>query len=259
MKNVLGFTLLATALLSPSVAALTQKFHSDMRDMHLRGSETIRLKRMMKRQLSPQMLRGYKLDSVTIEAKSKHGKADVSLEIGFNETYPKTIAGTPEQFESGMNYNTITLNAPRSSSRAGRDNWQLHFQGNVKLDKVSGTLKRQVGYDYSEVSRLSFQSKKTFKASKVIGDTKTISTHGLVKAIQLKGHKESVRVTQVVINYQDGQKVIVDELHGKLKKGRTTAFKLKRDLRKPIRSIKVSAHSTKLFGSRGKLEVLLAQ
>ncbi len=260
MKNVLGLSLLAAALLSPSVAALTQKFESNMHSMHLRGQETIRLKRMMKRQLSPQMLRGYNLETVTIQAKSKKGNADVTLEVGFNETYPETIAGTPEQFESdSSNFNTITMRAPRSYSREGRQNWQLHFQGNVKLNKVTGVLKRTVGYDFRDVSGLSFQSKKKFKASKVIGDTKRISPYGPVKAIQLKGHGKAVRVSKVEIHFQDGQKVTVDELHGKLKNGRTTSFRLRRDLRKPISSIKVSAHSTSLFGSRGKLEVLLSE
>jgi hypothetical protein len=252
---------LGTTLISTAAFAVTQTVNLDMHGAHLRGSERIPLKRMMSRQLGPRAVQGFALKKVEVLAKSKHGNAQISVVVGRSESLQQTIPGTPEGFDSlRSGYTKMTLQAPRSHRGQNQARkMQLMIDGNVKVDDIKLTLKKTLNYDYTNTSRLSLQKVKEFKADKVIGSTKTINLNRSIKGIVLVGTSGKVKVTKVEVTFMDGQMVILDELEGKLKSGRTLGMTLKRGLQKPVRKIKVSATSTKLFGSRGKLAVNIGQ
>jgi hypothetical protein len=261
MKRSTLLAVLGTTLLSTGALAVTQTVSLDMHGAHLRGSENIQLKRLMTRQLGPRAAQGFSLKKVEIQAKSQNGSGQISVLVGYNESNRQTIPGTPENFDSvSSGYTNLTLHAP-SSYRGSNQNekMQILLDGNIKVDDIKLTLKKQLNYDHTNISRLSFTQVKEFKASKVIGSTKSISPNRTVKGIALVGIKGKVKVTELEITYMDGQKVILDELEGSLKQGRTLGMSLKGSLLKPIRKIKVSAVSTNLFGSRGKLAIRLGQ
>lgn len=261
MKRSTLLAALGTTLISTGVMAVTQTVNLDMHGAHLRGSENIQLKRMMARQLGPRTAQGFTLKKVEVQAKSKNGNGQISVLVGHNESTRQTIPGTPEGFESvSGGYTNLTLHAPsiyRGSNQNGR--MQLLLDGNIKVDDIKLTLKKQLAYDHTNISHLFFTQVKEFKANKVIGSTKSISPNRTVKGIALVGIKGKLKITEVEITYMDGQKIVLDELEGRLKEGRTIGMSLKRNLLKPIRKIKVSAVSTNLFGSRGKLAIRLGQ
>jgi hypothetical protein len=265
MKNTLALSLLSTALLSTTLLsleaqAITQKIELDLHGAHFIGQEGIPLKRMIKRQFGPDAIRGFKATKVELKAKSKHGQALASLLVGRNESQAKIIPGTPAAFEDNYSgFSTITLNAPYSYRGDGQGRLRVLVDGNVKVDDIEVTLKKQLRYNHENISGMMLTKMVEFKAQKIIGSTKTIHPRGRVAAIALTGTKGKVRVTKVEITFRDGQQIIVDELNGKLKSGRTKGFTLKGMLQKPITTIKVPAHSTRLFGSRGQLAVKIAQ
>lgn len=255
---LLSTALLSTAFLSTGAQALTQKVKLDMNGAHFRGQEKIALKRMIRRQFGTGLTQGFSLKKVEIQAKSKQGSGRATLVVGYNQSSPVTIPGTPENFESDYSgFTNLTLNAPYSYRGDRQGKMQILLNGNIKVDEIKLTLKKSLAYDYSNISMLGFRQVAEFKAQKVVGSTKTIRPNGRVSGIALVGTKGKVRITEVEVTYMDGQTVILDELNGKLKKGRTKGFALRGQLQRPIRKIKVSATSTNLFGSRGRLAVRL--
>jgi hypothetical protein len=260
MKLNLGMTLLATTLLSTSAMALTQKVNIDLNGAHLRGMDEVPLSRMLVRKIGRQAMRGWKLDKAVVSAKSKQGAGQISLLVGHSESFSKVVPGTPEGFESDFSgFSDITLHAPSSFSRRGLGRMELLTQGNIKLNDVDVLLKKTVQYDSQNTRGMHFIRKVEFKAQKLVGSSKTIRPRGRVLAIELVGTKRKVHVDKVEIKYLDGQVIIIDELDGKLKDGRSKVFTLKGPLAKPIKTIKVSASSNSLFGSRGRLAVNIAQ
>lgn len=259
MKTVLTIATLIT-LLSTSAHALTQKVDINMHSTLLRGHEQLPLKRMVVRKLGSRSdLQGYKLSKVVLSAKSKHGMAEATLEVNRRSSLSQTVPGIEENFESDYSgFSTVILNAPYSHRGASQGPWKILTRGKIKLNKVSVSLKKQVQYDYENLRNLQLTQVAEFKAGKVLGSTEKVRARGIVKGIQLVGTKGKVRITEVKIKYMDGQEIIVDELNGKLKQGRTKNFALRRALLKPIQNIKVTAATNSLFGSRGKLAIKLA-
>jgi hypothetical protein len=260
MKNVMGITLLATVLLAPSALALTQKLDIDTRGMHLKGHETLKLKRMLRGQLSPQMRDGYKLQSVKMMAKSKKGHGDVTLSVGDRETYPQVIQGSPQEFRSDhQGFHAVRLLAPRARGPQEGQRWQLHVHGNVKVKSISTVIKKRLKYDIRDVRGLQFRSKAMEPVNKIVGSVVAVPVRGQLSAIKLKAHKAPVKIEKVVVVFQDGQKVILDEMQTRVKPGSTISMRLRRGLKKPVKRIRVVAVSPKLKGTRGKLEVKVAR
>jgi hypothetical protein len=257
MKNVLGTVLLSSVLLTPSALAVTQKFNFDLNATHMKGQETLHLKRMVSKKYGRQSLQGFKLKKVMISAKSKKGQADANLQVGYKESYPKTIEGTPQSFDSNHSgFHSLSFVAP--NSRQGQSGpWKLHIKGNVKVDSVNMAAKMKLDYNPQNVAALTFKAKDSMKVDKIVGSTKTIKVGPKFKAIQFKASGKSVSITSVKVKFTDGQQVILDELEGKVKG--VKSFKFKHQLNKPIKHIKVSAVSNNLFGSRGKLHISTAK
>lgn len=256
MKKALGLLITTATLLTPNASAVTQKFDIDLNAQHTRGHQTLHLKRMIKRKYGRQVLQGFKLKEVKISAKSKKGHADANLQVGYSETYPQTIGGTPENFDSDTSgFNSISFMAPRGGQR-NQGPWQLHIQGNVKVDSVKAITKMQPSYNYENVGHFNFKAKKSFKAAKIVGSSEKIQVGPNFKAIQISASGKSVSVTEVKVKFKDGQVVTLEEMKGKVRG--TKSFKFKHELGKPIKFIKVSAVSNNLFGSRGKLHIKTA-
>jgi len=256
MKKALGLLITTATLLTPSASAVTQKLEINLNAQHSKGQQTLHLKRMIKRKYGRQVLQGFKLKKVEISAKSKKGQADANLQVGYSESYPQTIGGTPEGFDSNTSgFNNLSFMAPRGGQR-NQGPWQLHIKGNVKVDSISAITKMKPTYNYENVGRFNFQHKKSFKASKIVGSSKKIQVGPNFKAIQISASGKSVSVTEVKVKFKDGQVVTLEEMKGKVRG--TKSFKFKHELGKPVQFIKVSAVSNNLFGSRGKLHIKTA-
>lgn len=264
MRNALTTTLKTVslvALLSSSAHALTQKVDVKLHGELLRGHDQLGLKRLVNQELrSRSALMEFKLKKVELKAKSKQGHAELTLAVGRNEAMPITVPGNEENFESNYSgYHSLTIHAPRSYRGQTDGPWKLHSRGLVKIDKVSVLMQKELNYNFSTIRNAVLEKQVEFKADKVIGSTKTIHPRGPIKGIVLEGTKEKVKISEVKIKFRDGQEVIVDELEGKIRNGQVVNFALKRELAKPVRSIRVTAVTTSLFGSRGKLAVHIAQ
>ena len=257
MKNVLGTVLLSTMLLTPSALAVTQKFNFNLNAAHSKGQETLHLKRMVNRKFGRQALQGFTLKKIVISAKSKKGQADANLQVGYSESYPKTIEGTPQSFASDSSgFHSLSFVAPRSRQNQSGP-WKLHIKGNVKVDSVAIKAKMKLDYNPANVAALTFKPKTSMKVAKIVGSTETIKVGPNFKAIQFSAQGKSVSITSVKVKFTDGQQVILDELEGKVKG--VKSFKFKNQLNKTIKHIKVSAVSNNLFGSRGKLHIATAK
>ena len=260
MKYSLLTTLLLSNLLGSSAFALTQKIDLNLNETHLRQGQSLPLKRMMNRNLGARSIRGWKIKEVIVKAKSKHGQGEISLQVGHQESLSKLVPGTPENFDQyGLGHSTISLKAPNSYRGELERRVKLNTLGNIKLHSADILLKKQVNYDPQILPPHILKKAVEFKADKLIGTTKTIRPLNRVKGIVLEGTKRKVSVNKVEIHYVDGQVIEIDELDGKLRNGHQKVFALKGQLAKPISKIKVSASSNSLFGSRGKMALLLAQ
>lgn len=253
---------LTSLLLASNAFAVSKTVKLDVLGEHHRGVSKLGLKALSKRQHGRQAVKGWNLKEVEVTAKSKKGGADAYIQVGHDLSSPQNILGTPETFESyNSGFYKLNFKAPslyRGQTQTGP--WKLHLQGNVKLGSLILKLNKKLQYNYENVSNLSFSQVAKFKADKVVGTTKTIRVNGqFIKGITLAGEKSNTTINKVVINFTNGDKVIVDELQGKLRKGNTKSLRLRGVLAKSVRNIKVTATSRSLFGSRGKVKVSLAK
>ena len=259
MKKLLELTVLTTLLASSSAMALTQKIDLDLNSSQLHGTEEVPLKRMLIRSVGGRTLRGWTLKGVEVEAKSMHGNGAIALQVGHADTLPELVPGNPEDFESDyFHFHTIHLDPP-FTYRGERDQGQIKLltKGILKLDDVEVTLHKHLNYDHLDVFGLSFQDMGTFKATKIIGKTKTYHINGPLKAIKVKGEKKNAHV-KAEIKFMDGQVVILDEMDGKVREGGEFNFALKGELAKPVDHVKIDATSARIFGSSSKVSVHLS-
>lgn len=259
MKKLLCATTLLS-LLTSSAFALTQKVELDMYATHTRGVEVLPLKRMVQRQVAPGAIRGWNVTKIDIKAKSKHGAALASVISGRSESLAKTIPGNPEAFESNISgFHSLTLHPVARHRGARQGRLQLVLDGNVKLDEVKLTMKKPAPYNLLNTQGLLFTSKKSFKAAKLVGSTETILVSPSIRGLQLRAKKSTVTIDKVELVYNNGQKIIIDEMDGRLKKNRAISIALRGPLTAGLRRIKISATTNKVIGSRGKVEIAIAQ
>lgn len=259
MKKALALTILTSTLLSTNALALTQKINLDMGLTHLRGQQTIRLKQEARMQTGIG-LAGWKLKKVQLVAKSKHGQGSASILVNNQEGPLTTVPGTPELFRStSEGFSLLNMPAPTLYRGERARRMQILTQGNIKVKNINMVLKKKVPPRLLDVSRLPLVKVASLKADKLVGSTKTIHPRGLVKGIAITGKKGKVIINKVTVIKANGQKIILDEIKGSVKKNRTKGLILPRDLQAGIVKIKVSVSSANLFGSRGKVDIKLAQ
>jgi hypothetical protein len=261
MKTTLAVTtLLATSLLSTGALALTKNVKLDLNAAHMRGHNRIPLTKMIQQQTAGPK-QGWKITKVQLSAKSKHGAAEAVLKVGRSESLSKIIAGTPEAFESDYSgFSTVTLNALNSFRGARGQRAKILLQGNVKVESAKVVMKKQVKYDYTDDFDAMYEKVGQFKADKIIGSSKTYNMHGFLYAIKLTAVKGRISVDKVTVVFRNGDKIILDELNGRLRSGRSSkVFTFKHGLNRPVKKVIVSAVSTKMFGSRGVISVELSK
>ena len=131
---------LATAATMGSVqaqqhnGAVGEKIQLQMRT-HLTGSSIIGLKQEIKKSPYGYLnLQRYKIESVRLVAKSRQGGGTAALAIGSWKSQPKRIYGHPSGFNKPGGFDRIDFQNNSYSSDIG--NWQIHLNGNIKVQKV---------------------------------------------------------------------------------------------------------------------------
>lgn len=104
-------------------------------DQHLRGQQTIALKRELRYQHPGLNLRNLKLKAVRLVAKSARGMGEATLSVGQNQSYPVTIGGHPQDFHVNAPY-TFQRVRIQNPSYDSMGRWQIHTRGNIKVKKV---------------------------------------------------------------------------------------------------------------------------
>ena len=257
MKYLLLSLSIAT-LFTQNASALTKNIKLHSRVIHTYSNDVIHLKQMLMNQEGNRELAGYELLEVSLMAKSRFGDASASLVTNRSEGSAQMISGNEENFESDYSYfNKLKLTPSRYSyGDQGRSPMQIHISGEAKIQDIEVKLKKEIQYDYRAINRMALVQFAEFKADKFIGSTETVNPRSIVRSLQLLGTKEKVNIDLVEIHFMDGSVVELDELKGRLKNNQVKNFSFRQELAKPISKIKVSATTTSLFGSRGRLAIL---
>lgn len=105
-------------------------------NQHLRGFNVIALKKELKMQYPGVAVRDLNIKAVRVVAKSKMGRAQVTLISGQTASYPETIGGTPQDFHinAGYTFDKIRIQNPQAPGMKGK--LQLELQGNIKVKRV---------------------------------------------------------------------------------------------------------------------------
>jgi hypothetical protein len=120
---------------------------------HLRGQNIIPIKRKIKQLYGHMNLRDMNLVGVTMLAKSKMGRAQASLIVGQEESYPQTIYGHPQNFHnpSSRSFSQVYLQNPAYGSSQGK--WQIALRGNIKVQEL--IVQVQAGHGYGNQIEIS--------------------------------------------------------------------------------------------------------
>lgn len=113
-----------------------------MHGTHLRGQNTIALKRLVKQENPSLNLRDLELLSVSVLAKSKQGRGEVSLVVGHDVSYPEIIPGSPAMFRS-MSPRSFSPVSLHNDLRSSQGKWQLDLRGNIKIQSIMLHLKKK--------------------------------------------------------------------------------------------------------------------
>ena len=257
MKKLL-LTMALTSLASTSAFAMTQELHLNLHGLTLQGLDRVPVKAKLINKYGPRAINSWDMTKVEVQAKSRHGAGLISLMVNRSESLTKTVPGTPEAFDSlTSGYSHITLHPPFSHRGNQQRRIALLTDGLIKIKNIEVTLKKPLPPNALNIQGLPAQVVKTFKVDKIVGSSKTIHLNTHTKGIKLIGEKGKVRVNKVTLNMHSGQKIILDEIDGTLKKHRAKGVILPRNLIRNVRSITVTATSSNLFGSRGKMSIAL--
>jgi hypothetical protein len=128
-------------------AARMQQVRIQMYDQHLRGMNTLKIKRLLKQQNPRLDLQNVDIKSVTIVAKSQRGRGEATLIVGQSESYPRIISGSPRDFlsNSSYTYSSVMMQNPRYDSMG---KVQVALRGNIKVKEIIVKIKKKGGmYD----------------------------------------------------------------------------------------------------------------
>ena len=112
--------------------------------LHLRGENTIYLKREIKNQYPGINLKRYNLKKAVLIAKTKHGRGKAKLRVGNHYTHYKVIDGHPHDFHHPRKFYYRT--GFRSPNKHANGPWQIWTKGNFKVKKVVLILERKRGH-----------------------------------------------------------------------------------------------------------------
>lgn len=107
----------------------------EMYNEHLRGQNSIGIKRLIRQQYGDVGLRNKVIKKVVLFAKSKKGRGGASLDVGGSSSYEEVIPGSPYSFHdsSKHTYYRVVLHNPSYNSN-GRV--RVNLRGNIKIDKI---------------------------------------------------------------------------------------------------------------------------
>ena len=122
--------------------------HLEFEEQHLRGNNTLYLKRALKQQYPGLNLQDFNLHKAMLIAKTKHGHGSAALRVGHDYTGDRRIGGMRSEFhESYEGYSSQTFLAPRSyrdhksyRSHKQKGPWQIKLNGNFKVSQVTLVL-----------------------------------------------------------------------------------------------------------------------
>lgn len=110
----------------------------------VQGEKQIYLKQDIETERRDLDLAKYKIKRVEIYAKSKNGSGTAQLTIGQSRMPARTIPGDPRGFQADNNpdtYYLIEFEPDPSADPNGA--WQIHLNGNIKIDAVDVILVRR--------------------------------------------------------------------------------------------------------------------
>jgi hypothetical protein len=247
---------MALALGLLTTAAHARDFHLDYGGQHLQGQNTLTLKNEMRNQYPGVRLQRFKLKKVVLVAKSKHGGGSAKLLVGGNSSYEKNVPGHPSEFFSNYDFTRVPF---RNPSYASQGRWQIKLRGNIKVKKVIVKLERIGGGGPSGPGGpLVFTQVDEMKFDKFRYETKDTHVNlNRVKQIRLKARKSSLDIQSVEVEFGNGQVQYIYQLEGGLSEGRTISHNL--GSTRNVRKITITATTTGLFGSRGRIQVMVGR
>ena len=114
--------------------ASKQRLELNFGDWHLRGKNTIFLKRELRHHYPHLRLKDYDIRKVVMVAKTKHGMGTASLRVGDGYSSRRVVDGYPESFHhSYRNYDRVKFRNPNPGAHGP---WQIRLRGNFKVRKV---------------------------------------------------------------------------------------------------------------------------
>ena len=127
------------------VGQVNKKIMLRLNGQHLRGQNTIMLKKELKMQNPGINIQEMELMKVKLIAKSKHGGGMAKLKVGSSVSYQERISGTPADFhyEAPFTYDELTFTNPGFGGSQGP--WQILLNGNIKVKAVVIELKSKFG------------------------------------------------------------------------------------------------------------------
>lgn len=112
--------------------------------------------------------------------------------------------------------------------------------------------------EYGPARTLRWQDFGTSKIEKIIGETVTIRANNvLVNEILLRATSSDIRIEQVLVTLVNGQTYNLPYQAGTLRENQEVRLRLNSSFSVRVSHIEIEATTSGLFGSRGRLQVLL--
>ncbi len=176
---------------------------------HLRGQNTLFLKRKIKQQYPMMKLFKKQLLKVKLVAKTKLGRGTATLKVGQGFSNSQIVDGTPRLFfrNGPRTYDRVFFQNPNAFDQS-KGVWQIKLRGNFKIGKVVVFLK-PIGLDTVELGSVtSFQRQITRTVLPV--------HQSGVKKLILTGLRKRTEILMVKVKFGNGNVREIYKLEGLL-------------------------------------------
>jgi len=232
----------------------TQTIVLDRRDLQsLNQSGSIGLRRAVINKLGQSAVnQNTKLVSVQVTGRATGRMSQVALKIdGFtvDQVRLRQPRCNSRRHDCGgrVRSNSVTL-FNNSGNSQGR--WMLTSDIDTRINQLVVTIQKK------RIVRERKFSLGTTKVTKLLGRKKIFrNTYSRLSSITVKANSSSLDIANVTVNYKDGGYKTLRTLSGHLRKNGTKTVKL--NSRRAVESIAVDATSNDIFGSTGRLEVIV--
>lgn len=235
----------------------------NMNDQEYRGAqgETIPLRQLIQRQRPQIQLNQFEIQSARVLAKSRAGRAQMSLIIGNRQADRVIVPGRPVDFDrpAGNTFTNLFLENTTGNSTGV---WQLEVRGNVKVRQIVVSLReiRRGGGPGGPIGPrppvpgpiVSVQKVGEGRFDKVIPDVNTYNVRlDRVQELRVVALDKPIRIHELTVVFANGA-VQRFPINGDIVIGR--------DLRlqtggRDIRQVQVVGTSLDLFGSRATYKI----